>query len=149
MRTLLKTVHLLSIAVFFGSIAAYIFFGAVLPENDLHALTLNREWVAAGTAWLTLPAMWLAGLSGILLSGKPKATWLWIKVGGFVLIALNAQLMVYPAILLSLETVNGANQVFDHAMLREAVFGAFNVLLILALVVVAVKKPFRRSRPAA
>ncbi len=147
MKKLLKTLHFIGLAIFFGSIAAYIFFGSQIPKNDLAALTLNRQWVASATAYLTIPAMWLVGLTGLLMSGKPKRRWLWIKLVTFAVIALNTHLFIFPAILASLSFVGGNPDLFSAAMQREAGFGALNVLLILTLIGIATFKPPLGQKP--
>ena len=141
MKKLFKILHIISITVFFGSIATYILFGELITPNDTQAWELNRLLVAKGTLYLTLPAMWIAGISGLLMSGRPKTRWLWLKLGGFLVAAINTHVFVYPAIMTSLGAVNNNETLFQSAMLDEAVFGAVNVVLIITLVVVAVVKP--------
>ncbi|MBU2713439.1 hypothetical protein [Zooshikella harenae] len=142
MRSLVKTIHLIALAVFLGSIITYIFAGVFIPEGNAHALTLNRQFVFTGTKLLTIPAMLVTGITGLLLMGKPNQRWLWVKLIGFVVIALNTYLFIYPAIDDSVAFLSENKiELFDGALMKEAIFGALNILLIIALVFVATKKP--------
>ena len=127
MKSLLKVIHLLSISVFIGSIATYVFIGALVPDNNALAMELNRIWVAKSTLYLTITSIWVAGLTGILMSGKPKQPWLWGKLLGFVGIAVNTHLFVYPAIIASRSTLSVKGEAFQNAMQQEAIFGAINI----------------------
>ncbi|MEH6631127.1 MAG: hypothetical protein V7776_09880 [Halopseudomonas aestusnigri] len=154
MKYLLKILHLISLSIFFGSIATFIFLGEIIPPDDLSALKISRELVASGTAYLTLPALFATGLTGILMSGKPKSRWLWSKVVGFILIALNTTAFIYPAIETSLlhmdsHTNGSSSGAFTAAMQQEAIFGGLNLLLIFSLIAIATIKPsFKRRNKA-
>ncbi|NIY83005.1 hypothetical protein [Vibrio hepatarius] len=141
MKSILKVIHLLSFAVFLGSISTYIFFGEIIAKDDLVAMGFNRDWVSTGTAYLTIGSMWITGITGMLMSGVPKKRWLWAKVFGFILIVLNTYIFIYPAIVLSRTALNDNSELFQSAMLQEAIFGAVNLLLIIILVAVATLKP--------
>lgn len=141
MRALIKTIHLVSLCVFFGSIATYIFLGAITPEGDPQALALSREWVLTSTTYLTVISMCITGLTGLLLSGKPQRFWVWTKLLGFTVICLNTYFFVYPAIVESNLTLGIDEIKFQAALQNEAIFGAINIILILLLIVVAVTKP--------
>lgn len=141
MKSGLKILHLISLSIFIGSIASYIFFGALIPENDALAMKLNREWVATSTFYLTIVSLWVTGLTGILMSGKPKAPWLWAKLIGFICIVVNTHLFIYPAIIESKTSLGINNDAFQSAMQQEAIFGAINILIIVCMVTIAVLKP--------
>jgi len=141
MKNSLKAIHIIAITIFFGSIATYIYLGILVPENYPEALALNRQWIAACTGTLTIPALWITGFTGILLSGKPQNRWLWAKLIGFGIAAFNTQVFIYPAILKSVATVESNPTEFQSAMQQEALFGAINVLLILLLIGFAIAKP--------
>ncbi len=151
MRYSLKILHLISLSIFFGSIATFIFLGEIIPPDDLSALRISRELVASGTAYLTLPALFATGLTGVLMSGKPNTRWLWSKVIGFILIALNTIAFIYPAIEASLlhigtHTNGSGSDEFTAAMQQEAIFGGLNLLLIFSLIAIATIKPsFKRK----
>jgi hypothetical protein len=141
MKKLLKILHLISLSVFVGSIATYIFLGALVPENNELAMELNRQWVATSTLYLTITSIWVTGLTGILLSGKPNKPWLWAKLTGFIGIGINTHLFIYPAIVESKSFLGINNDAFQSAMQQEAIFGAVNIILILFMVSIAVLKP--------
>lgn len=147
MKSMLKILHLASLSVFVGSIATYIFFGALIPENSELAMELNREWVATSTFYLTIISMWITGLTGILMSGKPKKLWLWAKLTGFIGIGINTHLFIYPAIVESKSSLGINNDVFQSAMQQEAIFGAVNIILILSMISIAVLKPTFSKKP--
>ena len=141
MKNLMKIVHLISLCVFFGSIVTYVFLGLITPETDMHALALNREWVLKSTTYLTGVAMCTTGFTGLVLSGKPKSFWVWAKLFSFMLICLNTYFFVYPAIVTSTLALGTDELKFLEALEYEAVFGAFNIVLILMSIVFAVSKP--------
>lgn len=141
MKSLLKVIHLISLSIFIGSIATYIFLGILIPNDSELAMELNREWVAKSTLYLTIVSLWITGLTGILMSGKPKELWLWGKVIGFICISVNTHLFIYPAIIESKSSLGINNDVFQNAMQQEAIFGAVNIIIILFLVIIAVLKP--------
>ena len=141
MKSLLKVVHLVSLSIFIGSIATYIFFGTLIPAGSEMAMELNREWIAKSTLYLTIGSIWSTGLTGILMSGKPKELWLWGKVLGFICIAVNTHLFIYPAIIESKSSLGTNSDVFQSAMQQEAIFGAVNIIIILFMVFIAVLKP--------
>ncbi|UXI03685.1 hypothetical protein [Photobacterium sp. TY1-4] len=141
LRSILKTIHLVSLCIFLGSIATYIFLGELVPESNQMALALNRQWVLQSTTYLTIIAMCITGLTGVLLSGIPRARWIQIKLIGFVGILLNTFFFVYPAIQSSVELLGKDEQGFEAALMNEAIFGGVNILLILILIVIAIRKP--------
>ena len=141
MRTFLKTLHLLGFVGFLGSIVTFIVLGQLLPEKQGLALRFNREWVAACTSYLTIPSLWLAGLSGIAMSGIPKVKWLWLKLFGFAAITANTYLLVNPAIKSSLKYMDTGGEPLTSALQHEAIFGGVNLILILLLIIIAIVKP--------
>jgi len=141
MKTSLKILHIISLSIFLGSIATYIFLGSLISENQTVALELNRQWVASSTGYLTIPAMWLTGLTGLLMRRKSTARWLWAKLVGFIFIVLNTHVFIYPAILTSVTSVGENSIQFNEAMQQEAAFGAINLLLIITLIAIASIKP--------
>ena len=147
MKKLLKILHLTSLSIFVGSIATYIFIGALVPENNEMAMELNRRWIATSTWYLTITSMWVTGLTGILMSGKPKKPWLWAKLAGFIGIGINTHLFIYPAIMKSKSSLGTDSDAFQSAMLQEAIFGAVNIVLILFMISIAVLKPKFSKKP--
>ena len=148
MRYLLKVLHLLSLAIFFGSIVTYIFMGELVSGEGIASLKVSRELTASGTLYLTLPALFLTGLTGVLMSGKPNTRWLWSKVIGFILIAVNTKAFIYPAIEASVLNFDKP-EAYSTAMQQEVIFGGINLFLILSLIAIAVIKPRfkRKSKP--
>ena len=152
MRYFLKTLHLISLSIFLGSITTFIFIGEAIPTGDIVALQTSRDLVASGTTFLTLPAFFVTGLTGILMSKKPKSRWLWAKLIGFILLAVNFIAFIYPAIEASVfylgDPAFGSSSVeYISAMQREAIFGGVNLILILSLIAIAAIKPsFKRKK---
>ncbi|GGY11280.1 hypothetical protein [Paludibacterium paludis] len=139
MKTLLKTLHFVGLSLFLGSIVAYIVAGAVAESRE--ALAFSRNFVLAGTLYVTIPAMWVVGLTGMVMSGLPRTAWQKAKGIGFVLVALNTHIFIFPAIRESVDFLRIGNQaMFEHAAMTEAVAGLVNILLILALIVTGVNK---------
>lgn len=146
MKKALKVIHLIAVSCFLGSIVTYIVFGA-LAGKDPVALHFNRAWVSSSTIYLTISAMWVAGITGLLMSGIPRANWLRAKLLGFVVILVNTYFLVSPAITQSLQYVDVGGDQFASAVRQEAVFGGVNLVLIVLLIALSVAKPFGRKQP--
>ena len=135
---LLKTIHLLALAAFLGSILGYIVSGEVAAGLPPPALAVSRQLVLAGTDYLTLPALLLLILSGVALAGwQRRHAWRWLamKLAGAGLLALLALWWIRPAIVWSLAALHaGTVPALEQAMQQEAVAGAANLLLTLLLI---------------
>lgn len=149
MRTVLKIVHLTAMAVFIGSIPAHIVLAGVADPVAAASFAALQEGKMATIRALTLPGLAVTVVSGLALAWQGRAfhrRWVRAKVALSALIAINGALVLtptgqaiaaaaregvssgtVPAVLAALET-------------REAAFGAVNLLLILAVIVVAVRK---------
>lgn len=141
MKSTLKILHIIGLSIFLGSIVTYIFFSTLIQADDNLAMALNRQWVATSTYYLTICALWIIGLTGILMSRVPKTYWLWAKLFGFITIAINTHLFIYPAILESNNSLGINNDLFQTSMQQEAIFGAINIIIIIFLIAIAIVKP--------
>ncbi|WP_265644373.1 hypothetical protein [Verminephrobacter aporrectodeae] len=145
-RTLLKTIHFLGLSLFLGSIVSYVVIGIVVDSSAAQAF--SRTYVLTGTTWVTIPALWVLGLTGIMLSGIPGALWQKVKIIGFVLVALNTHVFILPAISNSVYFLKqGEQDMLEQALHTEAVAGFVNLALTITLMVVAVGK-LRAARRA-
>lgn len=148
-----KALHLIGVAMFFGSILGHITVGLVPgAQDDPQTALIARQAIDAATTWLTAPGLVLLLLTGIfmIVQGRLpvfRTRWLTLHVLFGLLIALNAAFMLYPT---GQEMLEAASQVATgtlpmerlHAIGgREAAFGAANVLLCLVMVFIAVVKP--------
>ena len=139
MRVFLKTLHLISLSIFLGSIISYIMI-CEITYDDI-SLSFSRYFIMMGTQFLTIPAMWAVGITGIIISGIPKNLWMKIKAIGFMLVMLNTHLFIFPAIRDAVISLKDNNHVmFKSATSIEAIAGFVNIVLIITLIVVAVKK---------
>lgn len=148
MKKALKVIHLVAVSCFLGSIVTYIMFG-ILAGKEPVALHFNRIWVSSSTTYLTISAMWGAGMTGLLMSGIPRANWLKAKLLGFVVIVANTYMLVGPAVTQSLQYVDAGGDKFASAVRQEAIFGGVNLVLIVLLVTLSVAKPFGRKQRSA
>lgn len=148
MKKTLKVIHLVAVSCFLGSIVTYIMFG-ILAGKEPVALHFNRVWVNSSTTYLTISAMWVAGITGLLMSGIPRANWLKAKLLGFVVIVANTYMLVGPAVTQSLQHVDAGGDKFASAVRQEAIFGGVNLVLIVLLITLSVAKPFGRKQRSA
>lgn len=143
MRTILKLLHLLGFAAFLGSVFGHIFVGRFPAAPG--QLGLLMELKHASTGVLTLPALGLTVASGLALAwtGPGFATaWVRAKLALALLVIANAALFLGP---LGAEIARQAvlGQGIAELAQRESLLGAANLAMVLAIVVIAV----RRARP--
>lgn len=166
MNKTLKTLHLVGVAAYLGSVFAHIVTGMVEPWADAAATVQTaRDAVAAATWLVTVPGLALAIVTGALMIASRRIalrTTPWLAAHALVGIAIaaNAAALVIPAGAVMAEqaalidTAAFDAVVYLDALKTEAIAGGVNVVLGIAAVALGVAKPaFRRyragTRPAA
>ena len=138
MKSIFKIVHVIALSIFLGTIISYILIGILSGENNL---SFSRGVVLTGTQYLTIPALWIVGFSGIMLSKKSFQGWKRAKIFGFLLIMFNTHFFILPAIEDSIKYLNlGDLTASDNALFVEAISGSINLLLIVLMIIIAVTK---------
>lgn len=143
----LRLAHLFGLVLFVGSIAAFIVVSTLTQDASLTDLAFGRRVISAGTSVLTIPGMWLAGLSGAWMGYirfGMRGRLVCVKLSIMLLIVLNAYICVVPAATAATELA--ARSVSDgrllagysRAYLRESIWGGVNVLLSIAAAVVGI-----------
>lgn len=153
MRRLIKPLHVIGVALFFGSILGHAVAGLAESVHDSPKTEqLARQIIDVATWYLTIPGLVLVTLTGlgmILMRGRSLLRMRWMMLHLFiaVLILLNAILILLPTGQAILAVTNdlaaGTGADGDLRMLegREAMFGAINILLCVAAVFIGVIKP--------
>ncbi len=153
MNKKLKVIHVIGIIMFFGSILGHAIAGIVSASSkDPVVFNIVRLVIETETIYLTFPGLIIFTLSGIamIVVGKmpiSKIKWLAIHSVIGVLVILNAFLILIPVgseiLEISQKVVDGsiAPEAMYELKNKEAMFGAFNILACLILVILAVIKP--------
>jgi len=148
-----KALHLIGAMMFFGSILGHITAGLVPgAQEDPGTAFIARQFIDVATVYLTLPGLILLVTAGILMIVKGKLPvfrirWLMLHAVFGLLIAFNGAFLLYPIgqemLAVAAQAVSGAAPLDAlHALGgREAAFGAVNVALCLAAIMLAVFKP--------
>lgn len=148
----LKILHLLGLALFLGSIPGHIVLGEIAGSGaGLAGFSSLLQAKHVMVLALTLPGLLLMLLTGagLLLTSRGlwRTRWMRVKLGLVVLVALNALLVLTPlgAQIAALAGEAAASGVVPPALaglaLRESLFGALNLVMILTIVALAVTKP--------
>ena len=160
MTKALKTLHLLGLAVFLGSIPGHILLGQMAAgAGDLDKAALLLAAKHTSTLALTLPGLALSVVTGALPLARRRellrSGWMRAKLGLVTLLVANGVLLLSPvgaemAHLGEAAAASGAlpPQLASLAA-REGMLGAANLLMILAIVSLAVARPRRRAAVAA
>ena len=152
-----KVIHIAGVTMFLGSIFGHIATG-LLPgaADNPPAMLFARQAIEIATRYVTVPGLIIAIVSGALLvaSGYPgflKRRWLVLHM---VAVAVIAAITVTVMLPIGQELVAAAKAVgagtmtagaFGAAAMREHVFGAVNILLAFAAIVLGVVKPRLRQ----
>ncbi|MCS3806620.1 hypothetical protein HNO92_004229 [Chromobacterium alkanivorans] len=157
MNRTLKLIHFIALALFLGSILAWIVLSETGPAAPPALLAQTRWYIHIGTWALTVPGLWLMLISGLLLGYRrygPRNRFFQLKLGLTLVILLNASFVVAPAVdqaYLLAQAALPASAVgadFHAATLREAIGGGLNILLIVITAAVGVWRPGVRARAA-
>jgi hypothetical protein len=154
MYRIFKTIHLLGLTLFLGSVFGHIVAGQTVGAQGANLVAARTEIVAA-TRLLTMPGLGLAIASGLAMMfcarlSPLKNPWLAAHIVLATVVVVTAVAVVVPAgrEALALVSAGDFGASFNAALLREHAFGAFNVVLTLLLVILGVFKPkwARRTR---
>lgn len=156
MEKILKSAHLVGLALFLGSIPGHIVLGRLAdPAADLQGFALLMQAKYVSVLALTLPGLALVLLSGSALMLRrgmtpDKLRWMAAKLALVALISLNGALVLTP---LAREIAAAAQAAVAAASLpagfadltrRESAFGALNLAMVFAVIALAVFKPSLR-----
>jgi hypothetical protein len=148
-----KVIHIVGVAMFLGSIFAHITAGLIPGAADNPpAMLAARQAIELATRYVTVPGLLIAIVSGALMvasayRGFFERRWLVLHMGAVAVIAAITVIVMIPV---GLELVAAAKAVgagtltpeaFARAATREHVFGAVNILLALAAIVLGTAKP--------
>jgi len=144
---LLKVIHLISLAVFIGSIITYIFISAMIENASINEINAGRKIIAEGTGGLTMPALWLMILTGIISGLKKfgfRSRFFQIKTASAAALLINAYLFIIPAVTEATEIALQSAEIlpveYYTAYMKESVFGAVNIMITLTAIILAVWK---------
>jgi hypothetical protein len=148
MYRIFKTIHLLGLTLFLGSVFGHIVAGQAVGAQGGPYLVAARAEIVAATRFLTMPGLGLAIASGVAMLfwarlSPLKTPWLAAHIFLAAVVVFGAVAVVVPAgrEALALVLAGDFGAGFDAALLREHGFGAVNVVLTLILVILGVFKP--------
>lgn len=151
MRKTTRMIHLLALCLFVGSIPAHIFVGRLAgPAQGTEAFAVYLTAKQSLTTGLTFTGLVLTLITGALLAASSKGVfrqrWLRLKLILTPLIVINGALILSPLgeRMKDMAVAAAAGPLpaeFHAAVTREAVAGAINLLLILAIVALSVFRP--------
>ena len=159
MYRLLKTLHLIGLALFLGSVLGHVVAGVAGGAPGTASFLYAREQIALATQFLTLPGLALAVVSGVGLAAFSRMSplrlrWLAAKIALTFAIMANSALVLAPAGARALAGAvalshgdAGATADVLGGLRAEHVAGAANIFLILAVVLLGVFKPRLEWRP--
>ncbi len=143
-----RLVHVIGLVLTLGSICTFLVVSSVIDGASVEGIALGRRIISAGTNALTLPGKSLLALGGIgmgLLRYGVKDRFFQLKLL-LALIAVNGAIFVAPSVSaateLAVRSLSEGRLLAEYgpAYARESIFGAVNVVLMLAATVVGVWK---------
>lgn len=141
---LLKTLHLIALAGFLGSVLTFIAIGLAADSASHAFVTTSRDLVLFCTRQLTFPSLTLLILTGLAMAwyNKPyKPRWIWTKVLLATAMLANTFLLIEPAISDSRHALSTLdNAAYDNAITREGIYGGINLLLCVVLVLLGLAR---------
>jgi len=157
MYSIIKALHLVGLAMFLGSLLASAAITLIASDLQEMALVAHQRRLIQVLTWaLTVPGMWLTGISGLLLSllrgggGLYIPRWLRLKQLLFLAILLNCTFLLAPLVD-HLATVSADGllagalpSTYASIQGRETLLGIVNIALLLgALGLAVVNAPAR------
>jgi hypothetical protein len=154
MFRVLRLAHVLGLVLSLGSILTFLVVSAVIEGTDVRSIALGRRIISAGTNALTIPGLGLLAVGGIgmvLLRSSLKERLFQLKLLLLVLVGINGALFVAPAVKAATEIAIRSEALgrllaeYRPAYARESMFGAANVVLLLAAVLLGVWRAGTRA----
>ncbi len=145
----LRLAHIIGLVFTLGSISTFLIVSSVIDGAGVEGVALGRRIISAGTNALTIPGMCLLAMSGIgmgLLRYGVKHRFFQLKLLLLALVAVNGALFVAPSVRAATEIAVrslGEGKLlaeYAPAYARESIFGAANIVFMLAAAIVGVWK---------
>lgn len=152
--------HLLAVCLFVGSIPTHIILGEVAQTvSDPYRFAIYHEAKLILSVGLTATALAIVVMSGLWGMWRRRdylrEGWFRLKLIFVALIAANGGLILTPTATRMADmaaTAHANAQALDPAfqglLTQEAIFGALNLILIMAVVALAVYRPILRRKAA-
>lgn len=144
MRPTLKTLHLLGLALFLGSLPGHIIIGHFGPDSGIpiQGVVFARHLLQALCLFSTLPGLILLLVSGLLAwrdtrRNHPLGRWLALHIGFGLAVVANGAAVLTPVIFTLTATAHGlmdgaeAQAAWDRAKQIEDIAGTLNLLMAL------------------
>ncbi len=150
-----RLLHIIGLVVTLGSISTFLVVSSVIDGAGVEGIALGRRIISAGTNALTIPGMCLLAVSGIgmgLLRYGVKDRFFQLKLLLLALVAVNGALFVAPSVSaateIAIRSLPGGKLLAEYgpAYARESMFGAANIVLMLAAAIVGVWRAGAPSR---
>lgn len=149
MYRLLKTAHLIGLALFFGSVLSHIVEASAGGDPGGAGFLDARRTIELATRVLTLPGLALTIASGLGLAAhtSSRPTWMAAHAGLALLVAILAVAVIAPV---GREALSGAQalalgqgvyETTHAALMTERVAGSLSIALTLAIIALGVYKP--------
>lgn len=160
MYSLFKSLHLIGMGMFLGSILVHITAGLIPgAASDPVTMSFARQTIDIATRFVTLPGLALAIASGAIMAWRrhprsPRDRWLAAhQIAAVVIVAITVMVMIPTGHrLLAATTALSVDSAVPDALTdlanREAAFGAVNLVLLLAAIGLGVVKPGLGRKPS-
>lgn len=143
MRSIPRLVHMLGLAAFAGTVFVHILIVSVADPAEPQAYAGLMAFKDTTTKVLLIPGVALLGLSGMAMLRRlprPLPLWLKVKLALVPVIAVNGLFVLLP-VGMEIAKAAAAGPVPPHLLLREAIAGTLNLVLILAVVALSALRP--------
>ncbi|MBI2412115.1 MAG: hypothetical protein HYV24_02775 [Deltaproteobacteria bacterium] len=150
----LKLLHLAGMTLFLGSIAVFTMISALTGGSPMQEVSFGRSIISSGTAYITLPGLWLVVASGLIMvfrSWGLSEWWLKVKLALAILMVLNTHFVIVPAAQDALAAATSSiaegarSPALGKALLTESVAGGLNIAISVIAAIAGVVK-FGRKR---
>jgi uncharacterized membrane protein len=140
----LKTLHLIALAGFLGSVLTFITIGIAADGASHTFVTTSRDLVLLCTRQLTFPSLTLLIMTGLAMTwyNNPyKPRWIWAKVLLATTMLTNTLLVIEPTISNSIRALSTFNNTaYEDAITRETIYGGINLLICVVLVLLGLAR---------
>jgi hypothetical protein len=145
----LKFAHIGGLVMVLGSILTFMVISALMEGGSLENIAFGRKIISTGSNALTLPGMCVLAISGFLMGYNRyglKQRFFQLKLLLILLVVINGYFLVLPLVTSATEcAIRSLAQgwlipEYNTLYIKESIFGAINIVMIVAAAVIGVWK---------